>query len=123
MTAKQELIKGVALALTSYGYTVYLSKGKDYGFYTDGKRVVTFGGHWSYSVDFSGCYISPLPMQHGTGWQIAKDQGVPTEEEAMQYIQSYAPQWAVGTSLVKMTTPERHLKTYGWSSGYEEFKS
>ena len=113
---KTQLVNDVAKALTAYGYTVYLSKDKQHGFYTDGKRVVSFGGCWSSSVDFSGNYAQS--RQYGTGWQIAKEQGVPTKEQAARFITDNGL-WANPNPVY--TTPEQHLKTYGSSSGYTLF--
>jgi hypothetical protein len=107
-----------AKALNEYGYTVYLSKDQDHGFYTDGNRVVSFGGQWNWSLDFSGNYL-PTKVS-GTGWQIARDVGVPTEDRAMAYISAEAPLWANLNPVY--TTPEEHLKTYGKSSGYTLFQ-
>lgn len=115
---KRELIVELAKALHSYGYSVYLAKDKTYGFYTDGLRVVSFGGHWSFSVDYSGNYKS---TRSGTGWQIEPEQGVPTAAKAKQYLESNAPRWAVGSDTITYTTPAQHLKTYGNSSGYALF--
>ena len=115
---KTQLVHDTATALTSYGYIVYLSKNKQHGFYTDGRRVVSFGGQWNFSLDFSGNYQS----QHcGTGWQIAREQGVPTKKEAGRWISAEPPIWATDGEKVRITTPEQHLKTYGPSSGYEKF--
>lgn len=114
---KKELVKAIADALISYGYKVYLSKSGDYGFYTDGNRVVSFGGHWNFSVDFSGNYLS---QKSGTGWQIAKERSVISEDEANKWIKCNAPLWATSES-VRYTTPEQHLKTYGASSGYVQY--
>lgn len=113
---KTQLVNDVAEALASYGYTVYLSKDKQHGFYTDGKRVVSFGSFWNYSVDFSGNYAQS--RQSGTGWQIAKEQGVPTKEQAARFIADNGL-WANPNPVY--TTPEQHLKTYGSSSGYTLF--
>jgi hypothetical protein len=114
---KKQLIKQVAQSLKSYGFTVYLDRTGHYGFYTDGKRCVSFGGQWNFSVDFSGNYIS---SRDGTGWRIDDTKSSITEEEAHRYIKQNAPQWAT-VENVRYTTPEQHLKTYGKSSGYVEF--
>lgn len=120
MTHKQQLVLATAEALTSYGYDVYLSRSGEYGFYTDGKRVVSFGGSWNFSLDFSGNYV-PTP-RCGTGWQIATEQGVPTKEQAGAWISQGAPHWTGNRNPI-YTTPERHLKTYGVSSGYSKFSA
>jgi hypothetical protein len=116
---KQQLIKDIAIQLTSYGYTVYLSDDGRHGFYTDGTRCVSFGGSWSFCVDFSGNYLS---NKSGTGWSIAKEKVSISEDEARKYIQSNAPLWATREQVI-YTTPEQHLKTYGRSSGYAQFKN
>ena len=115
---KKELIRAIALSLVSYGYTVYLSKDSRYGFYTDGARVVCFGGTWEWLVDFSGNYIS---RRCGTGWQIAKEKTSITADEAAAYISESAPRWATSGEHVTLTTPAQHLATYGKSSGYTLF--
>ena len=116
---KQQLIKDIAKQLISYGYTVYLSSDGKYGFYTDGNRCVSFGGSWQFCVDFSGNYKS---SKDGTGWRIAEEKVSISEDEAREYIQSNAPLWAT-REKVAYTTPEQHLKTYGKSSGYTQFKN
>jgi hypothetical protein len=118
---KKELIQNIAKQLKSYGYTVYIAKSGEYGFYTDGEKVVSFGGSWCFSVDFSGNYKSERMTSTGTGWQIAKEMGIITEEQAEQFIKACAPHWATNGIPVKYTTPEQYLKTYGSSSGYVEF--
>lgn len=106
-----------AKALTGYGYSVYMSADYEHGFYTDGKRVVSFGGCWHFSLDFSGNYAPS--KQSGTGWRIATEQGIPSAKQALAYITSNAPAWA--NRLPVYTTPEQHLQTYGKSSGYKLF--
>ena len=106
-----------AKALTGYGYRVYMSADNNHGFYTDGKRVVSFGGQWAWCLDFSGNYA--CTRTGGTGWQIKREAGVPTEEQAKQYVTSNAPAWANPNPVY--TTPEQHLATYCKSSGYTVF--
>jgi hypothetical protein len=115
---KREIVAETAAALHSYGYQVYLSKTREHGFYTDGKRVVSFGGYWEFSLDFSGNYLpaSFSGTYTGTGWQIATEQGVPTKEQADRWIKEGAPHRF--NPHPTYTTPEQHLKTYGQSSGY-----
>jgi hypothetical protein len=118
---KKQLIAELAAALHSYGYQVYIAGSGDYGFYTDGNRVVSFGGHWNFSVDFSGNYralTSEGGRRIGTGWGIAKEQTGVTEEQARAYITAGAPSWAVGGEKFAYTTPAEHLKTYNGSSHY-----
>ena len=115
---KKQLIQHIAKKLDSFGYQVYLSKDGQYGFYTDGRRVISFGGQWSFSVDFSGNYAPSKTS--GTGWGIAKEKTDITRDEADRYINTNAPTWTGNTSPI-YTTPEQHLKTYGKSSGYTKF--
>lgn len=114
---KKELIRDIATKLVSYGYAVYLSGDKTYGFYTDGFRVVCFGGCWNWSVDFSGKYES---QNCGTGWQIAKERSGVTAEEAARYIAECPPHWATNGERVVLTTLDQHLATYGARSRYSE---
>lgn len=116
-TIKKQLVAETAEALHSYGYTVYIAGSGEYGFYTDGARVVSFGGSWEYSLDFSGKYIS---SHSGIGWQLEGQIGVPTKEQAAEFIKTNAPRWAT-TENVKYTTPEQHLARYGASSKYAEY--
>ena len=120
MICKKELIVEIAKQLKSYGYTVYVSKYGTHGFYTDGKRVVTFGGHWSFCVDFGGNYKS---QSRGTGWQFdnGKELTQITQDQAKSFIEASPPGWATRGEQVTLTTPEQHLKNYGISSAYEEF--
>lgn len=112
---KKELIKRITEQLVSYGYQVYVSKNGEHGFYTDGNRVVSFGGHWNFSVDFSGNYRS---RHCGTGWQIAKEMTSIDAHSAEMFIKANAPKWATRGENVEYTTPEQHLAMYGSSSGY-----
>ena len=115
---KKQLIAHIAQNLHSFGYTVYISDDGRYGFYTDGKRVVCFGGQWNFFVDFSGNYKPS--RTGGTGWQIATEQSDITAEQAHAYITADAPRWANKDPIY--TTPEQHLETYGQSSGYTQFE-
>ena len=114
---KKQLIQCIATKLHGFGYDVYVSDSGEHGFYTDGVRVVSFGGHWRWSVDFSGNYRPT--KQSGTGWQIANEQTDITEDQAKAYIVANAPAWANREPIY--TTPEQHLATYGKSSGYQKF--
>jgi hypothetical protein len=118
METKKELVARIANALKSYGYDVHLSKSREYGFYTNGSRVVSFGGTWSWSVDFSGNYRSNAC---GTGWQIATELSSISEEQAAAFIAAGAPNWATRGEAVTLTTPEKYMATYGQSSGFTAF--
>lgn len=122
---KKQLIAHIAQKLKSFGYTVYVSKDGAHGFYTNGVRVVSFGGSWKFSVDFSGNYrahTSDGGRRMGTGWQIAKECSDINQFDADLYIKCAAPSWATGNLPFSYTTPEEHLKTYGASSGYSLFE-
>ena len=116
---KKQLIKYFADKLVSFGYTVYIAKSGDYGFYTDGKRCISFGGMWNFSLDISGNYKS---SNCGTGWQIEKEICDFDRSDAENWINTNPPYWATKGEPVKLTTPEQHLQTYGKSSGYTEYK-
>jgi hypothetical protein len=116
---KKQLIQYIASKLYRYRYIVYLSADGNHGFYTDGTRVVSFGGPWSTMVNFSGNYAPTIGS--GTGWRLADDQTDINEDQARAYITAHAPSWA-GNRNPRYTTPEQHLKTYGKSSGFVEYK-
>lgn len=115
---KKQLIQNIAQALHSYGFDVYISADGRHGFYTNGQRVVSFGGQWNSSVDFSGNYVPSKTS--GSGWIIAKEQTDITKEQSDAYINAHAPSWTGNTNPI-YTTPKQHLKTYGKSSGYTKF--
>lgn len=118
---KISLVKYIAEKLVSYGYIVYLSADKRYGFYTDGHRVVSFGGHWEWSVDFSGNYEpSKYSSRCGTGWQIRGEQCDITKVEAWVYIHTDAPRWADNPNPI-YSTPDQILARYP-ASGYVKFE-
>lgn len=118
---KREHIAAIAQKLKAWGYRVFIAKDGTYGFYTDGTRVVSFGGYYIGMVDFSGNYNGGANARSvGTGWQIAKELSDITEAQAKEFITAYAPRWATQGRAVTYTTPEQHLKTYGKSSGYVE---
>jgi hypothetical protein len=117
--AKTQIIQDIAEKLHNYRYDVYLSKDKIYGFYTDGKRVVSFGGSWQFCVDFSGNYKQS--KESGTGWSIAKELTDISEEQANAFINANAPSWTRNKNPV-YTTPDQHMATYGKSSGYAKFE-
>ena len=112
MKTAEELVVDTANALKEYGYTVYLTKdfqNRSYGFYTDGKRVVSFHRDWAFSLVFSGHYVPSY--NSGSGWTIADGQGVPTREEAASWLTEPAPAWANKKPVY--ITPERYLSLYG----------
>jgi len=114
---KQALIRSIAEKLRGWGYDVYLSRDGRHGFYTDGARVVSFGGSWEYLIDFSGNYEST--GNSGTGWGIAREMTDINENQARIYITANAPAWANRNPVY--TTPEQYLKTYQKSSGFYKF--
>jgi hypothetical protein len=93
---KRELIQQVADKLHGFGYEVHISADGRHGFYTDGKRAVSFGGQWNFSVDFSGNYEPSRTS--GTGWQIATEQSDISEEQSASYIKANAPSWTGNTN-------------------------
>ena len=115
---KKQLIQSIAEKLHTWGYDVYLSRDGRHGFYTDGARVVSFGGSWETMVDFSGNYRPT--KESGTGWGIAKEMVDITQDQARAYVTANAPSWANRNPVY--TGPAQHLATYGESSGYSKFK-
>lgn len=124
---KAELLQPLADHLFKLGYHVYLSSGKDYGFFTDqtGDRVCSFQVDF-YSVKFSGNYATDNMRSTGTGWRIAPDLLVNdlvthNAEYFWKMLTATAPHWAVGNAKVKYSTLRDHLRQYGRSSGYAEY--
>ena len=118
--SKIQGINNLADRLKAYGYDVYLAKNKLYGFYTDGKRVITF--EWQIGgIALSGCYHSKLS---GNGWRIADGVVTITQAEAEEYLNRCAPHWAISKDTqrgcqVAYTTPLKMLEIYGSSSGFK----
>lgn len=110
--------KEMAITLISYGYQVYLSKSGEYGFYTDGQRVVSFEFCLGVSK-ISGNYISKAPRYSGTGWIIADAVGDITPEQAAEFLATPAPRYATQGHEFRYTTPDEHVKLWG-ASGYTE---
>lgn len=120
MNYQEQAIAEIAAQLKSHGYTVYLAKDGMYGFYTDGKRVVSFGSSLGIT-HFSGSYKTDYPGA-GSGWRIADGLGSVSAEAAKNMIEMYAPSWATrGATKVQYTTPEQYLKKYQESSGFNLF--
>ena len=74
---------------------------------------------WNFSLDIRGNYKS---NRCGAGWQITKEICDFDESDAEKWISENPPHWATNGEKVTLTTPEQHLKTYGKSSGYVEYK-
>jgi len=90
---EKKMINEVVEELLAQGFTVYLAKRGNYGFYTDdtGEKTVSFEADLL-SVKFSGNYV---PLYHGvgrkigTGWRLEKD-------TYRNMLRAGAPRWAVG---------------------------
>lgn len=122
MNYQEEAIAEIAKQLHAHGYQVHLAKGGMYGFYTDGKRVVSFGSSLGV-IHFSGNYKTDYPGA-GSGWRIEDGLGSVSAEAAKNMIEMYAPSWATkGATKVSYTTPEQYLKTYQGSSGFKLYEA
>lgn len=119
---KKELVHNIAVALADLGYDVYLAKSKDYGCYSDGNRVVSFGNAASsFCVTFSGNYKPSKDF--GSGWRISDEfYEVPSKEQFREFIQAGVPHWVTQGKLPpKLLTIDEYLKSYGSSSGFTLF--
>ena len=97
------------------GVTVYLAESGTYGFFTNGKRVVSFGIGPG-GIKLSGHY---QPSQgSGSGWRISDDAPAPTEQRILESLSALAPRWANKTPVY--TTLERYLATYQSSSNFTQ---
>lgn len=104
-----EAVKNAAPA----GVSVYLAKAGHYGFFTNGKRVVSF------SVDLAGITLSgnyKAKMACGCGWIITTNPLTPTLESINALLSAMAPEWA-NPHPVYMTESE-YLAIYQSSSEF-----
>lgn len=94
--------------------TVCLAERGTYGYFSDGKRVVSF------SADLCGLTLSGnyQPGNHngGTGWRIADNAPVPTAENVRQLLYTPAPAWANKAPVY--TTEAQYLAAYQSSSRF-----
>ena len=93
------------------GFDAYIAERGNYGFYTDGKRVVCFAV--DLSLTLSGNYKPSL--KSGTGWRISDNAGF---EQIKPAIKANAPAWANKTAIY--TTPEEYLAVYQDSSKFKK---
>jgi hypothetical protein len=112
---KRALIAELVKEIKKEGFRVFLAKDKMYGFYTDneGLSVVSFGLDIC-EITFSGNYKTDKPAQTGTGWRFDKI------DTFKGYLNTTAPQWAVGGTKWSHTTLKQHLDDYQASSKYTE---
>lgn len=100
-----------AIEAKNQGFDDYIAERGNYGFYTDGERVVSFAV--DLSLTLSGNYQPSL--KSGTGWRISDDAGF---EQIKSAIKANAPQWANKAAIY--TKPEAYLKKYQASSKFEQ---
>ena len=103
----------IAQAAVAAGFRAYIAEQGNYGFFTNGARVVSFEVN-HFQTKYSGNYITSDPKKTGTGWELSSGNGY----AAM--IAQNAPRWAVGSATWRHTTEAEHLATYGASSKYQE---
>lgn len=121
MSYQQDIIKEVANTLVGFGFTVYLSKSKTHGFYTNkqGSRVISFQTDLGV-IKFSGNYKPS--RESGTGWGMEYKTSPLTLKVATDMLAANAPSWTRNYNP-QYTTAAQHLETYGASSGYELYQA
>ena len=117
MNRTQRNMQEVATEIKNAGFDVYLSNNGEYGFYTDGKRVVSFNDDLG-GVCLSGNYM-PQPTL-GSGWRLDASELELSTEYLQHKLNERAPRWATNGLAVDYTTPEYYLKVYGESSGFHK---
>ena len=109
------MILEVSEEIKKQGFQVFVANSGEYGFYTDGKKVISFQIEFG-SIAFSGNYKTDNPRSTGNGWRICDS--IPAS--LTDTLNSMPPQWAVGNSRWTFTTLKQHLDTYQKSSRYTE---
>ena len=110
--AKLEALLTFARDISAQGYETRIAACGTHGFFTDGKRVVSFQvDDLIGNISVSGNYAPS--KQSGTGWRIA-DKASP--DKAACYIAANAPRWA--NTAPNYTTPSQYLSVYGECCGY-----
>ena len=112
---KKAAIREFASALVKQGYEVWLAGSEDYGVFTKGGHVLSFG--FDFGVTVSGNY-GPPSRESGTGWRIS-DNGDPNRAE--EYFAARPSRQQCGDGWSYLCTLEQHLKQYGESSKYKRF--
>lgn len=124
MSYISEMCQEVVKIIQEAGFTVYVSKDGEYGFFTaeDEPIVVSFSG-FRHAARFYGCYTAPPNSGCGTGWGI--DDIYPLTVEKVHEIfrlAHYPPRWAVGNHRVTLVSTAQYLKTYT-ASGFQKVEA
>lgn len=111
---QKEILGNEVNKIQKAGFKVFLSKNGqgDYGFYTDGERIVSFQFDFS-SIVFSGNYKS---KKSGTGWRLGDGLSY------SQMIKTYPPNWITCHDEIKMASIKDYLKGYQRSSKFKLIK-
>jgi hypothetical protein len=100
-----------AIAAKEKGFAAYIAERGNYGFYTNGEKVVSF--QLDLFLSLSGNYKAS--RESGTGWRITDNAGFEHIEPA---INASAPHWANKSPIY--TTPEKYLEAYQSSSNFTQ---
>ena len=123
MSRYADMCKEVAATIMEAGFTVYLARSEEYGFFTNTEeKVLVSFGNFGFNARFSGNYAAQRGSGCGCGWII--DDVYPLNAEKVREIFQQAhcpPQWAIGSNTVKLCTVESHLKIYT-SSGFTKLE-
>lgn len=124
----KECIKELAELALKAGLRPFIAQRGHYGFITDeqGSKVMCFGLD-GLRLHFGGNYraVNRSDAKYlGQGWRICDDKWPENKADIIHLfgLASSAPAWATRNLPVVLTTLERHLKDYQWSSQYAEYK-
>ncbi len=103
---------------TACDFEVYIAERGTYGFYTDGKRIVSFQCERFGGITVYGNCASS--RESCTGWQIITelDDTTITPDMVKSWLVRNSPSWANKNPVY--TTREQYLACYGASSKYRK---
>lgn len=106
----------IAREAIAEGFRAYIAEKGNYGFFTDGARVVSFQVD-HFDTRYTGNYRTSNPKNTGTGWELGSGNGY------ADMLNQSPPRWAHHGASWRYTTPAEHLAAYGPSSKYQEVTS
>lgn len=112
MAYQLKVIEELSEKLLAFGFRVFLSESKTYGFYTNEKGcpLISFQVNYLTPV-FSGNY-SPATKRHGTGWRIKTNPDTKEDFERLLYSFPSYPLTTDDNQVIKWTCLEEYLCTY-----------
>ena len=111
---KKEETRKLAESMVDAGYRAYIAEGGTYGYFTDGKKVVSF----QYDLcgfKYGGNYVTSDGHSCGTGWRL-------DDNDSFSGLISQTPPYWTGVQNTQWhyTSLEEHRKQFQRSSKYKE---